>query len=260
MQPNDSNIQLINNNPALRLIIPLHSFAKMRKCISLTSVMNKIWLKDWHAMNVDLENSYSDWDSLREATDYGLNIVKFWIDTVAIVQNAEKTSIRTPIFSITCIFSAILTIAEFLKRVERKAFNWKHDQIQRDSDSTTAFMNYVDRTIWLKSEMILKKVETHLLPKGYNMQSYAEFLRLQANGALDVEVLDDELAKRAMDPNTHILETLQVVQKARLSSRSLYLGVRILGDAPIWPIALLFAHALQSRAIYNLSHMSTPTT
>lgn len=257
LQPNENNIQLINNNPALRLIIPLHSFAKMRKCISLTSVMNKIWLKDWHAMNLDLENSYSDWESLREATDYGLNIVKFWIDTVAIVKNAEKTSIRTPIFSITCVFSAILTIAEFLKRMERKAFIWKNNQLHQSSKSATSFMNYVDRTIWLKSEMILKKVETHLLPKGYNMKSYAEFLRLQANGALDVEVLDDELAKRAMDPNTDIRETMQVVQQARLSSRSLYLGVRILGDAPIWPIALLFAHALQARAIYNVSHTSS---
>ena len=258
LQPNENNIELINNNPALRLIIPLHSFAKMRKCISLTSVMNKIWLKDWQAMNIDLENSFSDWDSLREATDYGLNIVKFWIDTVSIVKNAEKTSIRTPIFSITCIFSAILTIAEFLKRMERKALTWKHNQLQPTSNASnsTSFMNYVDRTIWLKSEMILKKVETHLLPKGYNMQSYAEFLRIQANGALDVEVLDDELAKRAMDPNTDIHETMQVVQRARLSSRSLYLGVRILGDAPIWPIALLFAHALQARAIYNVSHPS----
>lgn len=66
LQPNENNIQLINNNPALRLIIPLHSFAKMRKCISLTSVMNKIWLKDWQAMNLDLENSYLDWESLRK--------------------------------------------------------------------------------------------------------------------------------------------------------------------------------------------------
>lgn len=255
LQPNESNIQLINANPTLRLIIPLHFFAKMRKCICLTTVMNKIWLKDWQAMNLDLENSFSDWDSLREATDYALNIVKFWIDTVSIVKNAEKTSIRTPIFSITCIFSAILTIAEFLKRMELRAINWTRSQMQQDDSST--FLNYVDRTIWLKSEMILKKVETHLLPKGYSMQSYAEFLRLQANGALDVDVLDDVMAKTAMDPNTDIIHTVEVVRKARLSSRSLYLGVRILGDAPIWPIALLFAHALQSRAVYNVANMNS---
>ncbi|SCV99355.1 LAFE_0A01354g1_1 [Lachancea fermentati] len=243
---NESNIAFINSNPSLRLIIPLLNFAKIRKCLSFTYFMNKIWLKDWEGMNESLE-TYHDWESSREATDYALNIVKFWVDTVSIVKNAEKTSLRTPIFSITCIFSSVLIIAEYLKRVEVWAKQYA------DGENTTV-LKAIDRTLWLKSEIILKKIEEHLLPKGYNMQSYAEFLRLQANGALDVEVLDDDLAKRAMNPNTDVNETVRVIMKARLSSRSLYLGVRILGDAPIWPIALLFAHALQSRAIYNLAN------
>lgn len=243
---NEGNIAFINSNPSLRLIIPLLNFAKIRKCLMLTEVMKNIWFKDWEGMNECLEK-YRDWESLREATDYALNIVKFWLDTVFIVKDAEKTSIRTPIFSITCIFSSILIVAEYLKRVEIWAKNYR-------AVEGTGFLKAVDRTLWLKSERILKKVEEHLLPKGYNKESYAEFLRLQANGALDVEVLDDNLAQRAMDPNTDIQQTVNVVLKARLSSRSLYLGVRILGDAPIWPIALLFAHALQSRAIFNLAN------
>ncbi|SCU78399.1 LAME_0A04368g1_1 [Lachancea meyersii CBS 8951] len=243
---NEGNIAFINSNPSLRLIIPLLNFAKIRKCLRITHIMKKIWFKDWEGMNSDLEN-IRDWEVLREATDYALNIVKFWVDTVFIVNNAEKTSLRTPIFSITCIFTSILIIAEYLKRIETWA------QKYRDPN-TTDFLKAVDRTLWLKSEQILKKVEEHLLPKGYNMQSYAEFLRLQANGALDVEVLDDNLARKAMNPNTAINETVDLILRARLPSRSLYLGVRILGDAPIWPIALLFAHALQSRAIFNLAN------
>ncbi|CAR23052.1 Tda9p [Lachancea thermotolerans CBS 6340] len=246
---NEGNIAFINSNPSLRLIIPLLNFAKIRKCLLLTNVMKKIWFKDWEGMNECLED-FRDWESLREATDYALNIVKFWVDTVFIVKDAEKTSIRTPIFSITCIFSSILIVAEYLKRVETWARCFRNS-------TTTEFLKAVDRTLWLKSETILKKVEEHLLPKGYNTQSYAEFLRLQANGALDVEVLDDDLARKAMSPNTDIKETVEVILKARISSRSLYLGVRILGDAPIWPIALLFAHALQSRAIFNLAYRSS---
>lgn len=247
LTPNDSNLEFINSNPSLRLIIPLLLFAKIRTCLSLTSIMRNIWLKDWAAMNKALEEEYCDWDSLREATDYALDTVKFWIDSVSIVKNAEKTSLRTPIFSIACIFSSILIIAEYLKRIEiwaRRSLN----------NATNSDFKSVDRALWLKSEIVWKKVETHLLPRGYNMQSYAEFLRVRANGALDVEVLDDNLARIAVDPNTKIEQTIQVILKAKLSSRSLYLGVRILGDAPIWPIALLFAHALQSRAIYNLTN------
>ncbi|SCV01078.1 LAMI_0G09208g1_1 [Lachancea mirantina] len=243
---NESNIAFINANPPLRLMIPLLNFAKIRKCLSFTGIMSKIWIKDWAGMNHSLER-FNDWDSLRESTDYALNIVKFWVDSVSIVKNAEKTSMRTPIFSITCIFSSVLIIAEYLKRVEV----WARDCRDGASDLS---LKPVDRTLWLKSEIILKKIEEHLLPKGYNMQSYAEFLRSQAKGALDVEVLDDKLATQAMSPDTDFYETVGVILRARLSSRSLYLGVRILGDAPIWPIALLFAQALQSRAIYNLDH------
>ncbi|SCU78793.1 LADA_0A07668g1_1 [Lachancea dasiensis] len=251
---NEGNIAFINSNPSLRLIIPLLNFAKIRKCLTITDIMKKIWFKDWEGMNECLEK-YRDWEVLREATDYALNIVKFWVDTVFIVKNAEKTSLRTPIFSITCIFTSILIIAEYLKRVEMWAGNYRDGQ-------STEVLKAVDRTLWLKSETILKKIEEHLLPKGYNMQSYAEFLRLQANGALDVEALDDDLARKAMSPNTDIAETVDLILKARISSRSLYLGVRILGDAPIWPIALLFAHALQSRAIFNLANhgLSSKTT
>lgn len=247
----EENIPMINENPAMRLIIPLHLFANIRKCLDLRRVMNRIWLKDWEGMNEGLSCMSSNKDSLREASSFALNIVRFWAETVSVMKNAERTAIRTPIFSITCIFSSILIVAEYMRRVEA----WAQDF--DPSNPTAQILNASDRMFWLKSEQVLKKVEEHLLPKGYNSQSYAEFLRSQAKGALDVDVLDNELARRAMKPDTPTEETKEVIIKARLSSRSLYLGVRILGDAPIWPIALLFAHALQARAIYNLEDRST---
>lgn len=248
----EENIPFINENPAMRLIIPLHLFANIRKCLDLRYVINRIWLKDWEAMNKALDKLCSDKDSLREASNYALSIIHFWAETVSVMRNAERTAIRTPIFSITCIFSSILIVSEHMRRVESWALEFDA------SDPQARIINASDRFAWLKSEQVLKKVEQHLLPKGYNSQSYAEFLRSQAKGALDVDVLDNDSAQQAMKPDTPIERTQEVIKKARLSSRSLYLGVRILGDAPIWPIALLFAHALQARAIYNLK--TTPVS
>lgn len=247
---NQQNIPMINENPAMRLIIPLHLFANIRKCLDLRRVMNRIWLKDWDGMNEGLSCMSSNKDSLREASSFAIDIIHFWAETVSVMKNAERTAIRTPIFSITCIFSSILIVAEYMRRVELWAEEFD------PSNPHAPILNACDRMFWLKSEQVLKKVEEHLLPKGYNSQSYAEFLRSQANGALDVDVLDNEQAQRAMRPDTPTKETQKVITKARLSSRSLYLGVRILGDAPIWPIALLFAHALQARAIFILKDRS----
>ena len=32
--------------------------------------------------------------------------------------------------------------------------------------------------------------------------------------------------------------------------KSIYLGIRILADVPVWPLAMVFAEALKSRAKY----------
>lgn len=250
----ESNLSLLfNKDPILRLILPLLSFAKIRKCIHLTPIIEKIWLKDWNGMNESLEELKDDPEALKDATNYALDIVKLWIDYVSIVNDAEKTSIRTPIFFITCIFTSLLVIAEFLLSVEKWAKNF-------DEENPTTYLNAIERTLWLRSEMIFKKIENNLI-LNENNKTYAEFLRLEAKGALDVKTLDDELAKIAMNPNTELRETTNVIKNARLSSRGLYLGVRILADAPIWPIALLFAQALKSRAIHiSKSQPSTPTS
>jgi hypothetical protein len=247
---NETSLSVIyNKNPILRLILPLLSFAKIRKCVHLTPIMEKIWQKDWEGMNEALKLLRNDPEALKDSTNYALDIVKLWIDYVSIHNDAEKTSIRTPVFFITCIFTSLLIIAEFLLSVERWAQNF---------DEKPVYLNAIERTLWLRSEMIFKKIEECLMLNDNN-KTYSELLRLEAKGALDVDILDDELAKRAINPNTDIQETRRVIQGARLSSRGLYLGVRILADAPIWPIALLFAQALKARAIHiSKSQPSTP--
>lgn len=247
---NESSLSIIyNKNPIMRLILPLLSFAKIRKCIHLTPTIESIWRKDWDGMNNSLKELKTDFEALRDATNYAIDIVKLWIDYVSIHNDAEKTSIRTPVFFITCIFTSLLIIAEFLHSVEVWA---------RDYDEKPVYLNAVERTLWLRSEMVFKKIEKCLMLDDNN-KTYAEFLRKEAKGALDVESLPDEVAKRAVNPHTDIQETRNVIQNARLSSKGLYLGVRILADAPIWPIALLFAQALKARAIHiSKSRPSTP--
>lgn len=245
---NETSLSVIyNKNPILRLILPLLSFAKIRKCIHLTPIMEKIWKKDWEGMNEEMQKLRNDPEALRDSTNYALDIVKLWIDYVSIHNDAEKTSIRTPVFFITCIFTSLLIIAEFLLSVEKWAQHYDDD----------AYLSAIERTLWLRSQMVFKRIEECLILDDNN-KTYAEFLRIEAKGALDVETLDDELAKHAIHPNTDVHETRAVIQEARLSSRGLYLGVRILGDAPIWPIALLFAQALKARAIH-ISKSQPPT-
>lgn len=254
----ETNISVLTTEfPETIMIIPLHALACIRKCLDLTPIMNTVWLQDWEKMNKIMENKflYCDVDSLHEAIDHALSVVNFWVDSVSIANNARKTSKRTPIFAIMCIFISIFIISEQIKRIEDWAIATENEALS--PESMPPMLRASDRIMWLRCEKILKKVEMHLLPKGYNRQTYAEFLRVQANGALDVEVLDDQLAEIAMRPETPISQTIKVIKKAKLSTRCLYLGVRILGDAPIWPIALLFAHALQSRAIYSFKNQNS---
>ncbi|EDO16089.1 hypothetical protein Kpol_1001p1 [Vanderwaltozyma polyspora DSM 70294] len=254
--PNENNISMIYENPESLMVIPLYALANIRKCLDLTVVMSTIWLQDWEKMNKILEKKilYCDLDSLHEATDYALSVINFWVNSVSITQNAKTTSRRTPIFALLSIFVSIFLISEQMKRIEDWAIAVDNNCLT--PSSLPPVLKTSDRIAWLRCEKILKKVEMHLLPKGYNKETYAEFLRIQANGALDVDVLDDRLAENAMKQETSIDETVYVIKNARLSSRCLYLGVRILGDAPIWPIALLLAHALQSRAVYKSKHQN----
>ena len=247
--PTEQTIPIIKNQPTIRLTIPLYLFVKIRRCLDLTHVMNRIWLKDWNKMNTILDEVCYDWDSLQEATEYSLSMINSWVSVLCVTRvNGSSTNFRTPVFTTMCVFVTILVIAEYLKRIEL----WASQYDPMDQMPTT--LRISDRILWLKTESVLKRVQKKLLPQGDLMKSYVEFLRLQndTNGSFDIKPLSDELVQRCMGPEAPLQDTVHLINKAKLSSRCLYLGVRILGDAPIWPIALSFAHALQSRAIYNV--------
>lgn len=240
--PTNENIIIINSDPAMRLIIPLHSFALIRKCIDLTPVMKQIWLHNWVGMNEIMEQICCDWESLRESTTYAVNIIDYWVTTSSVLK--DRGTGATPIFSITCIFSAILIIAEYMKHLEDWSTGITADNLSNPN------LKVSDRILWFKAFKIFKKVEDHLSTMDQESQTYSQFLRKQANGALDIGALDEEYIENATKPDREIKETIEVIRKSRMSTRSLYFGVRILGDSPVWPIAILFALALQCRAIH----------
>ncbi|KAH3662474.1 hypothetical protein OGAPHI_005726 [Ogataea philodendri] len=239
--PQGQNLHTISQSAVLKLILPLLSFAKIRKCVYISPILQRVWHRDWDGMNSEIKHLTNDPEALRDSISYSLDIINLWIEIMSINNDAEKTSVRTPIFFLTCLFTAALLISEYLFTTEEWAINYLSSP-EKFNHLTTA-----DRVLWLRTETIFKKVERNLLPKGSNNSSYSEFLRIQANGALDVDILDDEIARLALEPGD-LRPIAQIMISARLSSRCLSLGVRILADAPVWPIALVFAEALKARA------------
>lgn len=231
LTPNKSNINIIRNNPAMLLIIPLHNYAKIRKCVDFSKVLKNVWLQNWDVMNENLDTFYHDKESIVEATSYALEILEFWIETVNI--NSEYSANATnPIPSTTCIFISLLIISQYLKIIEKWAFSFKLDNNTR---STT--FNVSDRVMWMKILEALRRIQKHLLATGYHMNR--------------TEVINEQYVKHAMKPNTPIQETTHIINSIGLSSHCLYIGVRVLSASPVWSISFVFAQALQSRAIYN---------
>lgn len=240
--PRGKNIHNINRDCVLKLSLPLLSFAKINKCIYLSPILSKVWAKDWSGMNNEIMELARDVEALRDAVNYSLDILNLWIEIISITNDAEKTSVRTPIFFLTCLFTATLLVSEYLFITEV----WAHKFLQTPDRYTN--LTTSDRVLWLRAETIFKKIEKNLLPSGSNNQSYSEYLRVSAKGALDVDILDDGIARLALEPGD-LSPIAKIIRDGRLSSRCLSLGVRILADAPVWPFALVFAEALKARAI-----------
>ena len=252
---NAITIPMIDRDPLIRIIIPYYIFAKMRLCLDLSYVMNRIWLKDWTNMNILLDEISYDWNTLHETTEYCIYIIESWISILIGVKKipsrkfTEEGGYRTPITTITILFAAVCILSEYLKRVEA----WAKNIASRNGQAV--MLESVDRTFYLKAFMTLKKVQNELLSSKKSMKSYLEFLRIQTKQHFNsLSELDDANEINLVTaPNATAEQLAKLINKLNLSSRALYLGVRILGDSPVWPIVMVFAHALQSRAIFNVS-------
>ena len=232
-----SNLDIIIQNPKMKLLLPLYNFAKLRKCLNIAPIMKKIWLKNWAKLNEILDDlmftccandelsaeSYNK-NLMREASLYCLDTIKLWIETVSFANNSEKSSINTPIFFITCIFSSIVILSVYLQVLEYMA--------------TKVVLVESDKKFWMQTEMVLQKLENHLSTNKSQIDSTVHPV-VKKPLAFSPEFLQ-KIAEDDVQFNKMVVST-------KLSAKCLYLGVRILGDAPVWPASLNFASGLFSR-------------
>ncbi|KAH7579301.1 Zinc finger C2H2 type domain signature [Nakaseomyces glabratus] len=240
--PTENNVAKITGSHVMRNNVSFYLFAKLKRCIDLNHVIQKIWMRDWTTMNTALEEVIYDKESLQEATDYAISLLRSWASTFTILDDESMQAMKTPMFSMACIFSSILIIAEYLRSVERwaKTFN--------AGDPNAKTMNPTDKILWLKAGRLLKMFQKKLMSS--DAKKYSEFAGVQKHEMLDITEVDESVLQRAIGLEAKVDETIQMILAASLASKALYIGVRVIGDTPIWPISVLFAQGLQSRAVY----------
>lgn len=230
---NNHNHHTLNSRSELKLILPLLSFAKIRLCLNFTPTMEKVLYKDWKGMEETLNEVEADFEALKEATQHATDILNLWVHNISVLSNAKQTSVRTPVFFVSCVFIAFLVIAKTLAVIER-----------------TEKMSVHDRALWLHCESVLRSIEATLNPMEES-NTYSEFLRRHSQGVFDYAWSPDfkrKLQQTVAGLNSGKDEDASM-RSALLSIHALSLGIRTLADAPLWPLAMGFAEALKNMAV-----------
>lgn len=217
---NESNNQLLNEHNEFKLILPLYYFAKIKIAVNLTPIIERIVYKDWENMNKYLNNLQQDFDGLKESIDYSLDIMNLWNQNISVVNDSKENNLRTPVFFVTCVFVSLLLISQFLYSIE-------------DKDGKIG-LGTTEKVLWLKCEQTLKKSEKILSLNSTSMEDYENY----------------ESIRKLIESNGNEKLIMNSLKLIKLSNKCLFLGVRILADAPIWPLAMGFAEALKNRANY----------
>lgn len=228
---NDQNRLILKNNGELTMILPLLAFAKLRLCVNVTPFMRPVVYKDWKSMEEQLTNLEEDVDGLKDAVEHALYILNLWAQNISMVNNPKKTSVRTPVYFVTCICIAVMVVSKALNVIEN-----------------LATLSIYDKALWLNTERVLRTIEATLTPSE---DSYAEFLHKQSHGIFDYVWTDD--FKTNVDAVMEALNSgdensASHIKKCKLLVQALSLGVRMLADAPLWPLAMGFAEGLKNMA------------
>jgi len=228
---NDHNSHLLNAHNEFKIILPLYSLAKIKICMTFTPIMERVLYKDWNGMNEAILSFDNDKEALKECVMHSIEILSLWTHNVAIVDDSKRTSLRTPVFFVTCVFASIMIISHYLYSME---------------ESKAQSLSPSDKSVWMKCENILQTAEKVLPPVG-NTKNYSEFLKKQFGGILLPEV---NTTKKLISSNSDERTIITSIKKTKLSVKSLYLGLHMLADTSIWPLAMGFAEALKNRATY----------
>ncbi|WEJ93159.1 hypothetical protein PSN45_000620 [Yamadazyma tenuis] len=224
---NDMNRHLLSEHNELKLILPMYHLAKIKICVNLTPIIERVVYKDWENMNNYLDHLHLDFDGLKESISYSIDTMDLWNQNILEVNNSIENNLRTPVFFVTCMFVSILLISQFLYYIEQ--INDKDYGIQ---------LGVTEKILWLKCERILKKCEKTISLNYTQQNLFAE------------EYENYESIRKLIETNSNSKLIVNSLKLIKLSNKCLFLGVRILADAPIWPLAMGFAEALKNRANY----------
>lgn len=225
---NNQNEAVFNKNSDLKLILPLLLLAKIRLSVNFSPVTATVLNRDWNGMNVFLKGLENDVEGLKEACKYALDTLDLWIHNISVVNDAKQTSVRTPVFFLTAVFISVMVLGKTLDLIE----NGKA-------------LSVFERSFWLKCEKALRSIETTL--SSHDQTSYSEYLNRQSGGVFDLSQ-SQEFHKNIKAVLNEKPAKVRLVKKCRLLTHALGLGVRILADAPLWPLAMRFAEALKHMA------------
>lgn len=210
--------------PEFKLILPLYYLAKIKVAVNLTPIVERVVYKDWDTMNSYLNHLHNDFDGLKELVAYSIEIMSLWNHHV-VLGNQTPEPLKTPVFFVMSVFIAVLLISQFLYYVEQ--INDKDHKIS---------LGVTEKVLWLKCEAILKNCEK-IISLNYS------------TNLLDFE--NYESIRRLIETNNDEKLIVNSLKLIKLSNKCLFLGVRILGEAPVWPLTMGFGEALKNRANYT---------
>lgn len=224
---NKYNSHMLPVQNSFKLILPMHGYAKMRLCFNFKPIMERVLAKDWPGLNEVLDQEF-DVDDLQECADYALETLEIWTQNISVVNDAKRTSLRTPVVFVTSSFFAVLIVSQYLASLERE------NAARRPRDIVK----------WLLCETILNEVAQVLAPVT-DRAGEADYIKHSMQ-------LSQTPVRNLVELGKGAEIVMAAMRASRLSVRALSLGVRILADAPVWPIAVTFAEALKNR----ISHAS----
>lgn len=244
-------ISEINKTPKLRLILPLYYFARIRKSINISPILKHIWNKNIPGLNKLLDDLVDSCLSanktffegedynrnlLTEATLHCLDTIHLWTETTNYKIDTKKNkshTITTPIFFITCISSSIIILSVFLQVLEL-TIRYKGE------------LSDFEENVWIQARRILQTLENRLLT---TLNSDLKNLNLPDGIVPNLEQISIQELQNLKKSENKTKFKKQVIED-RLSLKCLYLGLRILLDAPIWPVCLSFGEVLNERGHY----------
>ncbi|KAK6204514.1 uncharacterized protein RJT21DRAFT_116950 [Scheffersomyces amazonensis] len=273
---NSYNRNQLNIRNELKLILPLYSLVKIKLEINMNPIMNAVLSKDFVTMNnqINLVVLQEDvHENIKNSLPHCFSIVQIWVQNIETINyDIKQTSLRTPVFFVACLFVATLMISTYLHYLEVKAAK---NQELSDNDLIN----------WLNCESKMLIVENVLSP--VLKSSYSEMLTKQQDGIFssikenkhvrkinqlveqkqkisnDLLIVNEDCITTQPENQGKLIklnkELADEIKDFNLSCKVLYLGIRILADAPVWPIAMGLAEALKNRASY-LSLKSASST